>query len=525
MGLGLSFPGREDAIRLVSVMMRPRTALTGALSRLGQVRNTDRSTLIVILTVLMFATIPVVPRLFDELLTPDESMLIVYPDRILSGQWPNRDFFNNAYGPGQFWLLAGAFKVFGTSVVTERLTGWLLHCAIAFGVVRIAWPRGRFVAGIAGCTSAFILAFLGLPAFAWLGALSLAVWSIGVLTGRGARGAFVVAGLMVALVFLFRPDLGPAAVICQVPLLWRSRFKLFWVLGLGLGAVPMVVHLTLAGPEFLDNVRFIMGRTSTGVAMAPDTSALPRVAAPLLVVSVLALVWKAVRKRDPVLSAVTALSILLLPQAFQRLDLTHIAYVGCFIWPMWFTFVFIGSPAARGLIHRYGAEWLRRCLSVTAVILLGTTIIMVGSTWRQTFWLTHLDRSMPLRDPRAVQEHQALIAALNARVPRGEPIFVGAVDMSVLNYSPMYLYYLLPEYRPAGYYLELPGGFGDVGKALSKDIRGAGALLLSDAPELQRSQYRSGWRGPADADNAVAKHFCQVGRYGHILLYTRCGSR
>ena len=121
-----------------------------------------------------------------------------------------------------------------------------------------------------------------------------------------------------------------------------------------------------------------------------------------------------------------------------------------------------------------------------------------------------------------MRETGALIAATNQRVPPGGRIFVGATDMSVLNYSPMYLYFLLPEYHPAGYYLELPGGFDNVGKSLSKDIRGADALLLSDTPMLQRSLYHSGWRGSSEANDAVSRYFCRVGRYGDILLYVRC---
>ena len=482
---------------------------------------TYRSSIILILTVLAFATIPVAPRLFDSLLTPDESILLVYPERILSGQWPNRDFFA-AYGPGQYWLLAGIYKMFGVSVIAERLMGWLLHITIAFGVVRIAWPRGRFVAGTAGCASAFILAFLGLPAFAWLGALSLTIWSIAVMAGKRTRGNTVAAGLMVGLVFAVRPELGPVAIACQLPLLWRSQFKISWLLGFGLGAVPTVIHVAVAGPEFLRNFLVLMRVAGAGTAMPPNAATALRVAAFSLVGAALALGWTAVRERDPGLIAVTLLSIMILPQAFQRTDPTHLAYVGSFIWPMWFAIVFSRSALARGVVQRYGARWLRQCFSVAAVVLMGATLTMAASSWKTTFWLNHLEKSVPVQGATALQETEDLIAATNQRVRPGSRVFVGAVDMSVLNYSPVYLYFLLPEYRPAGYHLDLFGGFDDADKELSRDIRGADALLLSDTPELQRSLYRSAWRGSSDANDVVTKYFCPVGRYGHILLYVRC---
>lgn len=493
-------------------------------SRLRQTKSaTDRSSITLIFTIVIFTTIPVIPHLFDDLSTPDESMLLVYPSRILAGQWPNRDFFNAAYGPGQFWLLAGAYRVFGASVITERLIGWLLHLAIALGVVRILRFRSSFVAGAAGCASGLILALLGLPAYAWLSALSLIIWSISIMMSKRTNRNSFVAGFMVALVFAIRPDLGPAAIVCQLPLLWRGQFKFSWLMGMALGAIPMLIHLAVAGPEFIKNFSVVLRASRAGMLVPPNVPIALRVTVIFLAACVFGLLWTGVRERDSRLIGVALLSSMLLPQALQRTDLTHIADAGCFIWPMWFAIVFSRSAFARGVIQRYGFEWLRKCLSVAAVVFMGATLAMVGSSWRSTVWLRHLDKSLPMNEATTLRETEALIAATNRHVRPGGRIFVGAVDMSVLNYSPMYLYFFLAEYHPAGYYLELPGSFDHVGKALSKEIRAADALLLSDTPELQRSLYRVGWRESSDANDAVAKYFCSAGKYGNISLYIRCG--
>jgi len=153
---------------------------------------------------------------------------------------------------------------------------------------------------------------------------------------------------------------------------------------------------------------------------------------------------------------------------------------------------------------------------------MGATLVMVGSSWSGTFWLQHLDRSLPFTDVTALHENEALIGAINQRVRPGGRIFIGAGDMTILNYSPMYLYFLLPEYLPSGYYLELPGSFEDSGEALAKAIRGADALLLSDRPALQREVYRSWQNGSSVANEAVAEYFCPVGRYGDTILYVQC---
>ena len=493
------------------------TASRGTHSR----RTLTRSSIPFIVILLAFIIIPVARYLFDDLYGPDEALLLVYPQRIISGQWPNRDFFT-AYGPGQFWLLAGVYKIFGASVIAERLIGLFLHAAIVIGVVRVTQSRGRFVAGTAGCMSAMILALLNLSAFAWLGGLSLIIWSIAITLRRTSRRTSVVAGLLVGLVFAFRPELGPVAVVCQLPLLWRSHFKFSWLIGLGLGAVPMVIHLAVAGPEFVKNFLFVMRETSVGNTGQPDVPIALRVTAVLLVACVLAIACAAVRERDPALVAVGLLSIFLLPTAFQRMDITHIAYVGCFIWPMWLAIVVSRSKLAGGMVHRYGARWLRGSFSVAAVIVIGATLTMEVSSWKPTYWLNHLDKSLPVRMANDSRDDTALILAINQQVPIGRRIFIGSVDMNVLNYNPMYLYFLLPEYSPSGYYLELPGGYGGVGKALGADISGADALILSDTPDLQHNLYQSGFGGTFDVNEIVAEHFCQTGRYGFKLLYVRC---
>jgi Dolichyl-phosphate-mannose-protein mannosyltransferase len=50
----------------------------------------------------------------------DEGIILTGAMRVAAGQIPHRDFYAN-YGPAQFYLLAGLFKLFGRSVLLERL--------------------------------------------------------------------------------------------------------------------------------------------------------------------------------------------------------------------------------------------------------------------------------------------------------------------------------------------------------------------------------------------------------------------
>src|SRR5258706_16242620 len=82
----------------------------------------------------------------------EEGFMLVFPERVLHGAIPNRDFLH-LYGPGSVWALAGVFKVFGVSLMTERWFGLAQQMAIVFGVFTLARPWGRTVAVAGAVTS------------------------------------------------------------------------------------------------------------------------------------------------------------------------------------------------------------------------------------------------------------------------------------------------------------------------------------------------------------------------------------
>lgn len=106
----------------------------------------------------------------------------VYPRRILAGAVANRDFFT-VYGPGNYWVLAGVFKMAGPTVLAERVVGMAYHVGLATGVFALTRGFGGSIACAAGIACALIPLPLGLGAYAWLGALALVVWSVALLAG------------------------------------------------------------------------------------------------------------------------------------------------------------------------------------------------------------------------------------------------------------------------------------------------------------------------------------------------------
>ena len=306
----------------------------------------------------------------------EEGFMLVFPELVLHGAIPNKDFLH-LYGPGSLWALAGAFKVFGVSLLTERLFGLGQQVAIVFGVYAIARRSGRVTAVCGAVTSALIIIPFGLTALAWVGGVGLGV--VGLAAGLEARGRPVgdpgersarrfalAAGLLLGLAVLFRLDLVIAVGLSTFALSrGMSRPRVTRLLaGIGVGVAPYVIQVATAGlgnsvrGMVLDPVFHLRG--GRGLPIPPPWSHVdgflqragllqqlrwpipsPRASEQLflwffLLLAVVAFLviagWRAVRA-DPASLRARALlvgalfSLGCMPQALQRVDSAHFAWV------------------------------------------------------------------------------------------------------------------------------------------------------------------------------------------------------
>ena len=90
----------------------------------------------------------------------DEGGCVAYADRVTEGAVPHRDFLTY-YGPGNPWLVAGAFEIFGTSILTERLVGLAVPTPDRALAVRDSdGGSAELISGIlAGLVAASIMAY------------------------------------------------------------------------------------------------------------------------------------------------------------------------------------------------------------------------------------------------------------------------------------------------------------------------------------------------------------------------------
>ncbi|HYN31225.1 MAG TPA: hypothetical protein VES40_01255 [Ilumatobacteraceae bacterium] len=505
----------------------------------------------------------------------EEGFMLVFPKLVQRGKIPNVDFLH-LYGPGSLDVLALWYRVFGYTLEAQRTFGLLQNLAIVFAVYALTRTWGRVTAvGAGGIAALLIMTPIGLSALAWHGAVAMAMWSL-VLALRARHTArtidWALAGLLGGVALTFRPDIILAISTALLVAGWshrRTALKPVLIAAI-VGLIPMWVHLVVAGPWnvfngiVLDPVfRLRAGRElpvppSWGVvdgalqAVAegvPPWWGLPAPAASqqlflwffaVVIIAVAVPAWAWWRRRhgerdeqNMVLLAAGVFGLGILPQALQRPDSTHLAWVAVASWPL------LAAAIADARSRRTdGNSWLPGVTGVSIVCVL-MLVVTPFFTYRQYVLQTRVsagDLPLPFlveRDGRRFWFGDAFVAsALNEMIvdldeltEPGDRIVVGPADLSRTIYSDVAVHYLFPELIPATYYIEMDPGLADAaGSGLAQDIETADFLVLTN--------IWTGWNEPnasseylsQEANQAVADNFCLIRAFEEnlVLIFERC---
>ena len=520
----------------------------------------------------------------------EEGFMLVFPERFLHGDIPNKDFLH-LYGPGSVWVLAGIYKVFGVQLLNERLFGLAQQISIVLGMYGLARFWGRTIALFCAVIALVIIVPpIGLTALAWVGGVGLGLLALlATLVGRAkaeadtlcgdrsdpedrrhARpdstrglGWALVGGLVASAALLFRLDLVVAVGLATLAALWGTdkRFKIRFGAGLSLGVLGYVVHMALAGPYtvfkgmVLDPVVYLRGGRRLPVPPPWDhldgflqrsgnympnhwpipaltTSAQLTVWFFLLLASVAFLLFvgiRAVRKdrgsfQGRVLLAVALFSLGLVPQGMQRVDSAHFAWVSCV------PFAFM--PVA--VLHLWRARSPRQSYRRQSILAGGGAFLVMllaipqFTGWAYTDYVAQTFGKHRLvfpieRNGRTFYYGRLEVAnaarEMLAEVPKiakpGDRLIVATTDMRKTPVSEAYLYYLLPEYPPATYYIEMdPGVANAKDSRLASDLRSADIAILSGAWNDWNEPNDSRKLGSVKPNRVLAEDFCLVGSYG-----------
>ncbi len=503
----------------------------------------------------------------------EEGFMLVFPDLVRHGLVANRDFLH-LYGPGSLWVLAAVYAAFGTLLQVERMVGLLQLLGVIAGVFALTRRWGPWSATAAGALAAVvILPPTGLTAMAWVGAVALGLWSVhlGVRAVEGEGDAYLVAGAALGgFALLYRPDLvvavGGSAIVVMLGLETRRRRR--YVAAAVAGVSPFLVHVAMAGPAAvwrgLVYEPVFQLRGGRRLPLPPswsdfdgflqragrlDEPAWPFPAPPspaqlvlwlVLLFGATALVVavgvRAFRARgDRRLLAAGVFAAGLLPQALQRPDSTHLAWVGCVAFAL--------APVA--MVELVGSRVVRRVIAA-AVPLALVFALLPDFTFRSYADLVNqsLGRGRPVGTMRnkdrifyygrgdAVAAVDRLIARVHEVSAPGDRLFVGTGDLRYTPYSEAFLYYLLGDLTPATRYIEMdPGVANALGSGMADDLASADVVVLSSIRDDWNEPNDSLHAGSDEATKVLEKDFCIDSSFGDGLfgrglyvLYARCAA-
>jgi hypothetical protein len=511
----------------------------------------------------------------------EEGFMLVFPERLLAGDLPHRDFLH-LYGPGSLWVLAALYWTFGTSLAAQRVVGYVQQLGVVFGAWALLRPWGPWVAATGGTIAAIvIIPPSGLSALAWVGAVALGLWSIRAAVealedeegSRRRTRLLWTAGLLGGAALLYRLDLVVAMVASLGVVLWHlpgpDRRRL--VLASLLGVSPYVVHLATAGPAnvfqgmVIEPVFDLRGGRALPLPPNPHDFdgflqragtldeppwPFPAPGGPLqLGLWLLVLVGggglllvagrRCARDGRPRLLVMAAFAVGLFPQALQRADSTHLAWVSCVtlaflpaavveLWP--------APDTASGRRRRTVAAVALPALCLLALIphfTLRTYSEAAGQTFgfrRNAMSMTYEGRTFRYARADAVDAVNALLPVVDELTEPGDRLFVGPGDLRLTPYSEAYLYFLLPELTPATRFIEMdPGVANAADSGLADELRAADVVILSSIRDDWNEPNDSVLDGPNEANEVLAEQFCLVESYGEGLfhrglfeVYRRC---
>ena len=134
-------------------------------------------------------------------------------------------------------------------------------------------------------------------------------------------------------------------------------------------------------------------------------------------------------------------------------------------------------------------------------------------------------RSFPVADPAEAADAGTVARALARLARPGDSLFVGPEDLRYTNYADTYLYYLLPELRPASFYMELnPQTANRSGSGLADSLAHATWLILTSRYGRGSEPNSSQRAGSSLPNDVVRREFCRRVSRGEYVLLQRCRS-
>ena len=494
------------------------------------------------------------PAFHSPAIPMDEGMVLVYPEMILKGELPYRDF-ESITGPGNPMILAGAYAAFGTSLFVERAVGLAYRLLIVFAIFAIAQRWGTFIATSCATITIVLLAGTDLWANTWYTGLSFALCSLWAMADVTSGWRCFVAGLLAGVALLGRCDFGPALIASSLPLFlsMERNAKLKCIAGIVLALSPLIWMTLIIGPTPIFHSLFVFPvfKLNPGRHLAISDAAwkmqclfVLQIGASIMNIAagIVEFRNRASRQRGRLLLGVGLLGIGLIHYAIQRFDPGHAlnsALLAISFLPV--SVLILSSTVTKPLPRKLAAA-----AAILAMLIFLAFIAPAFTRFYQSVrvalgfvaphqatktgeqiepgdkgvFIVHHGRPFAFGFPYAAEDADKLLTELERVSVPGQRLFVGPGDLRLTNYCDTYIYYLEPQLRPATYFLEMnPGSANAPHSRLASDVASADWVILNRRWDFLNEVNRSTQFGSDEPNHVLRENFELWWQSGSYLLF------
>lgn len=469
----------------------------------------------------------------------DEGILVTFPTRVLAGQLPYRDF-ESFYGPANAYLVAGVFKVFGSSLGAERAVGFAFRVVIVLALYWVLLPFGRRAAFAGGVITTLIMVATGILLDSYAAAVALAVLAIGVAYRKrgNANPAWLgVVGFLVGLAGLFRAELVVFTLVALIPLVFptRARALIAGAIGLLVGLFPYLPLAIATGLHRLERNYHDLGATGRdrrlpiviGVHGDAGHLLLAHLGALALLAGATVIAFRSHAPSGRLLASLWVLSAFNITFGLWRFDEPHVATAATVVLA---TIPAAASVVAAGVMPKHQSLCVALAFCFVLVYFAGiglirdglkrNTNLALGNT--HSYVVSYHARSFRIANKVAAHNIQRAVETADRLAPPGGSLFVGPSDLRRTNGNDVFVYYLLPRLRPASFYIEMDPPVSRATSGLAADIRRASVLILARRWNIAKEPNASRRFGSDRPNQVVRSDFCRRATFGGYTVLTHC---
>jgi hypothetical protein len=482
----------------------------------------------------------------------DEGIALVYPEMLLKGHLPYRDF-ESIYGPGNLFILSPAYSLFGTNIFVERAVGLIYRLLIVLAIFGIVQRWGTLIASGCALVMVVLLGSTDVWANTWWAAVAFALCALWLIAKVNSGWRCLAGGFLGGLALLCRCDLGPALVASLLPqvLSMKREVKNKFLAGGAVAFIPLLWLAVAVGPAQLVHNLFLLpvfqlssgGYFLTASAEVLCIFYLHLGASILNIAAGLVALRGAAPERGRLLLGAALLGLGLIHYSLSRFDSGHVLNAA--------TVSFAFLPLSIFVLFSTTAKTIPSWLKAAAAILIafvGIQLLLPRFTRyfyrgvrvelgldrpRQAskmgeelepgdkgIFVKQNGRSFPLGTEQSAHAADLVLTELQKVSAADQLLFVGPGDLRRTLYCDTWIYHMLPQLRPATYFLEMDAGSANApGSRLARDVASADWLVLNRAWDLIVEPNGSSEFGPDEPNKVVRADFDFWAGYGPYLVF------